>query len=179
MHLKWPGFNEKGTVIIQLAPEDFSLTKNRVDVLGEYFTTKTELHITLIGTELGMILLDKIKQDKSINQTLAKTFEKIDWTFRQTGPLHLLARTKDATVEKSIIMLLDMHGVEEFYEQLKTLGLIGAETPVPPAHVTLYTQNCPPGIGVSSSEALGRLTMKTLSLKTFSKLWGIKTVAGN
>jgi len=170
MHLKWPGFNEKDSVVIELAREDFCLAKTKVDLLGDIFTAKEELHVTLIGSELGVILQDKIKHNKSILQLLEKTFEAIDWSFKQTGPIHVLARLKEGVIEKSIILLIEMHGVTDFYAQLRTLGLTDPETPVPPPHVTLYTQNCALGIGVPGSEVLKRLTIKTLSLNAFSEL---------
>ncbi len=65
-------------------------------------------------------------------------------------------------------MLLEMPGVAEFYRQLTTSGLFGPETPVPPAHVTLFTHNCPLGIGVPGDKVLKQLTVKTLPV---NKLW--------
>ena len=67
-------------------------------------------------------------------------------------------------------MLIDMPGVTTFYDQLKAHGLIDLETPVPPPHVTMYTQNCPSGIGVPSDDALNILSSKTLSLNSLNKL---------
>jgi hypothetical protein len=54
MQLKWPGFNESGTVLIELTPESFCLAKDEIEVLGEAFKPKDELHVTLIGSELGL-----------------------------------------------------------------------------------------------------------------------------
>ncbi len=170
MRLKWPDFNEKGTVIIELAPESFCLAKNNIELLDEIFTPKEEIHITLIGSELGLIIQDKIQHNKTIKKILEKTFEEIDWSFNQTGPVHILSRSNKGVTEKSIVMLVEMPGVTEFYVQLKTLGLIDAETPVPPPHVTMYTQNCPPGIGVSSNKALNTLSIKTFAVKVLNKL---------
>ncbi len=68
MKLKWPGFNEKGTVIIELEPETFCIAKNTLNVLGKSFIAKDEFHVTLIGTQAGLIILDKIKYNKAINQ---------------------------------------------------------------------------------------------------------------
>jgi hypothetical protein len=166
----WPGFNAKGAVIIDLAPASFCLAENAIAIDGEYFEPKDELHVTVIGTELGVVLQEKINSDRTVEMLLAKTFEAIDWSFTQTGPVHLLCRVKDAVVEQSIIMLLEMHGVKRFYAQLKTFGLIAVDTPVPPAHVTLYTQNCSYGIGVPSEYVLKRLSVKILSLKALNKL---------
>jgi len=170
MKLKWPGFNEKGTVIIELDPETFCIAKNIINVLGKSFIAKDEFHVTLIGTQAGLILLDKIKYNNAINKILESTFESIDWSFKQTGSLNILSRKKGRTVQKSIIMLLEMPGVAEFYRQLTTSGLFGPETPVPPAHVTLFTHNCPLGIGVPGDKVLKQLTVKTLPVST---LWNM------
>lgn len=170
MKLLWPGFTEEGTVLIELAAESFCLAKNKVEVLGEIFTAKEELHVTLIGSELGLSFMDKIQHDQTIDKLLKKTFEEIDWSYEQTGPVYILSRSKEGIVEKSLILLIDMPGVTIFYNQLKALGLIDLETSVPPPHVTMYTQNCPSGIGVPSDDALNTLSTKTLSVNTLNKL---------
>ena len=170
MRLKWPGFNESGTVTIEIAPESFCLAKNEIDVLGEMFAPKEELHATLIGSELGLIIQDKIQHDQTIDMLLEKTFEEIDWFYKQTGPVHILSRSAEDIVEKSVIMLIEMPGVTTFYDQLKALGLIDLDTPVPPPHVTMYTQNCPLGIGVPNDDALNVLSRETLSVNALNKL---------
>ena len=68
MKLKWPGFSNKGTVIIELEAEIFCTEKKTVNVLGKSFIAKDEFHVTLIGTQAGLILLDKIKYNKAINK---------------------------------------------------------------------------------------------------------------
>ncbi len=170
MRLKWPGVNESGNVLIELAPESFCLAKNEIDVLGEIFTPKDELHVTLIGSKLGLIIQDKIKHNPTVNKLLETIFEEIDWSYKLTGPVHILSRSAEGVVEKSVIMLIEMPGLTIFYDQSKARGLIDLETPVPPPHVTMYTQNCPSGIGVPSDDALNALSRKTISLNSLNKL---------
>ena len=170
MRLKWPGINAKGNVLIDLESESFCLTEIPVLVQGEHFTPKDELHVTLMGSEHGLIIQDKIPHDQTIDKLLEKTFEEIDWSYKQTGPVHILSRLKEDVVEQSVIMLIEMPGVTTFYDQLKALGLIDLETPVPPPHVTMYTLNCPSGIGVPSDDALNTLSRKTISLNSLNKL---------
>ena len=169
MKMKWPGFNKKGTVIISLSRESFCIAENAIELYGDTFTPKDELHVTLVGTGLGSIILGKIIQNKTINKLLEKEFEEIDWSYSQTGPVHILSRKKEKIVQKSIIMLLEMHGVIEFYDRLKMLGLIGIDTPVSPPHITMYTHNCPLGIGVPDKKTLNSLTRKTLPVKILNK----------
>ncbi len=170
MKISWPGFTKKGAVIIKLPPEPFCLAKETIDVYGESFTAKDELHVTLIGNEIGSIILNRIKQDQTINKLLKKTFEKIDWSFKQTGPVHILSRSEEGVVESSIILLIEMPGVTAFYDQLKALGFIESETALPPPHVTMYTQNCPLGIGVPNDETLNALSREILPVNALNKL---------
>jgi hypothetical protein len=169
-HLDWPGFNANGTVIIELEPEVFGLTESAVDIDGETFEAKAEHHVTVIGTELGLTLQQAIASDHEVDSLLAKSFATIDWSFEQTGPVHLLSRVKDSRLEKSVILLISMPGLADFYRHMITLGLIPAETQIPPAHITLYTKNCPNGIGVPSVQRLKLLSVRTMSLKELNKL---------
>lgn len=168
--LNWPGFNDEGTVLITLSPGTFCFSTNSVEIDGEYFEPKEELHVTLIGTKLGSFMLDQISHDRAIEAMLKQTYEDIDWSFEQTGPVHILSRTKGGVKQKSIILLIDMPGIKLLYDRLKTLGLIDLKTPVPPAHITLYTQNCAHGIGVPSDEALNELSSKTFSVNRLNEL---------
>lgn len=170
MKLQWPGFNAAGTVLIRLEAESFALAQGPVLVQGEYFTAKDELHVTLIGNKVGSMLQAQIRQDPEVSQVLEKIFEDIDWSFEKTGPVHILSRRKKGTRQMSIILLLDMPGMSIFYQQLKSLGLVPGKTPLPPAHVTLYTKNCSLGIGVPSDEALTTLSIETISPGAFHPL---------
>lgn len=170
MQLTWPGFNEEGTVLVELSMDTFCLAKSCVVIAGELFQPKDELHITVIGTELGLMLQRKIKQGQVSDELLQQSFEAIDWAFKQTGPLHMLSRTRGSVNQKSIILLIEMPGIQTFYQQLKKLGMIDPATPLPPVHITLYTQNCANGIGVANEETLKTLSIKTLSLNTLKAL---------
>jgi hypothetical protein len=177
--IPWPGFNEQQTVIIPLGKSSFDVADHPVIVQGEQFKPKDELHITLIGKRLARLLLEKIAHYPEIEMQLEKAFQNIDWSFKQTGPIHILAHTKDkmgndgvATpeIQKSIILQLGMPGMAAFYDYLKSRDLIGSAYPVPPPHVTLYTRNCPGGIGVSSVKALNELSRETFSINSLRKL---------
>lgn len=168
--LKWPGFSEMNTVIIGLAADAFCFPAGELFFQDITFTAKEELHVTLIGSTPGSRLKQRINHNQTIENTLKKTFEEIDWSYKQTGPVHLLSRSKGNVIQNSIIMLIDMCGVSEFYEQLQTSGIIDPETPVPLPHITLYTHNCPAGISVPGIEALNKLSANTFSLDDFNAL---------
>ena len=167
MRLQWPGINSKGTVLIDLALETFHLSKAPVSVAIINYTPKDELHVTLVGEKVGAILQDKIKQVPRNIELLKHIFEGIDWSFEKSGPIHILSRSSKRGLQKSIIMLIDMPGVTTFYHQLKLYDLIPDETPVPPAHVTLYTYHCPLGIGVPNDKTLHSLSKRSLSVEDF------------
>jgi len=172
VQLSWPGFNDKGVVIIELAADSFTLGKNSIELLGQSFTPKKEFHVTLIGSKLGFILQQKIQQDQTINMLLIKTSEKIDWSYAQSGSVYILSRLKKNDIQQSIIVSINMPGVTEFYDQLKSFGLIDLATPVPPPHVTLYTHHCPLGIAVPNAEVLDEISVKTLTVKELIRLTG-------
>ena len=114
MRLKWPGFNDEGTVLIGLSAGSCYPLKKDIDVFGEFYSAKDEQHITLIGNRLGEILLQVMQQDQTIETLLARTFEEIDWSFKPSGPVHILSRMQDGITQKSIIILVDMPGVKAF-----------------------------------------------------------------
>ncbi len=58
--------------------------------------------------------------------------------------------------------MIDLKGLEEFYELLISKGFISDLSMIPPAHITLYTQNCSRGIGVQSTEVLSELSKKII-----------------
>lgn len=179
MKLPWPGFNEKKTVIIPLEKGAFDISGSPIIIQSRLFKPKDELHITLIGKKLGGSLQQEISRDPEIEKQLDLAFQDIDWSFEQTGPVHILSRTKEIKNNKvvgitvnqeSIILILGMPGIAAFYDYLKTQNLIESDQQVPPPHVTLYTRNCPSGIGVSSSELLDNLSKKILSVIELKKL---------
>jgi len=143
------------------------------------FEAKDELHITLIGTKQGALILDKINRDPALKSSLKKSFESIDWSFSKTHETILIGRKKQIIDEtgiaqtvhqKSIITRVEMTGMALFYSCLKAVDLIQHDTPVPPPHTTLYTSNCPNGIGVRSEEALQLMTIESLQGKDLIRI---------
>ena len=163
MHLIWPGFNDNDTVLIDMSNEPFHLPKAYLYINDQRFIRKDELHVTLLGSELGRLLKERQATEAGTEDKIKTIFEAIDWSYTQSGPIHLLSRLKEGNLEESIIMLINMPGMKVFYQTLIQKGYIEKDTPLPPAHVTLYTYNNPHGIGVSSQDVL-----KTLSVSTFS-----------
>jgi hypothetical protein len=176
--LCWPGFNEMGSMIIPLKWRDFIFPNKRVCIEGEWFEPKDELHVTVISKHAGRILGEKMSQGPVVAARVRQEFEAIDWGFEPAGPIHIISRSKEkpgkesATRchEKTIILRLNMPGMTAFYEVLKTLNLISADALIPPPHVTLYTLNCPVGIGLANNNVLNDLSCRVLATREFDDL---------
>ena len=152
------------TLVISVDRHEFGIGPEPVNYAGKRFLPKQEAHITVLGTTLGSRLSQQFDHDSGIERKVRQAFEDIDWHYEKTSDLRHLVRqqTNDADDEESIIMLVRMDGMTVFYQRLMALGLIPADHPVPPAHVTLYTHNCDLGIGVDSDAELTRLTRGTI-----------------
>jgi hypothetical protein len=177
--IPWPGINEKQTVIIPLGKNSFDVSDHPIIFQGTQFLPKDELHVTLVGKRIGKLLQEQIDQNPEIETQLKQVFQNIDWSFKQTGPIHILARAKEKmsndgiavpVIQKSIIQQLTMPGMPIFYDYLKAQGFIESDWPIPPPHVTLYTRNCPHGIGVSNLDELDEFSKGILSIKELRKL---------
>lgn len=128
---------------------------------GLVFAPKRELHITLIGSALGRALRAAVA-GPSLDAAIAAAFAAQDWRFTRNGRLFRLQKSsggdsREPTVG-SIIELVDLPAMAPFHAALSRL--LGQALPVPPAHVTLYTQGAATGIGVPSAEALRALTVR-------------------
>lgn len=165
--IKWPGFTVNNALIISLDKHAFEIKSNPIKFAGKAFKPKSEAHITVLGSDLGTQLQQQIKENPQIEQRIRTAFENTDWSYSQTRDRrHLVRETtgfsgSDKT-EESIIMLIKMEAMAEFYTKLKLLEIIDKDHPVPPPHVTLYTRNCDLGIGVHSERELSILSREQI-----------------
>ena len=88
----WPGFNEKGSLIIPLEWSEVPFPQRLINVDGERFEPKHELHVTVIGKESGRAIQEKILLGPLNDSTLPQDFEEIDWSFKPGDVVHLLSR---------------------------------------------------------------------------------------
>jgi hypothetical protein len=174
------------SLITPLDWSDFIFTPKRARIEDAWFEPKDELHITLISKRVGRILGEKISLDPVLAARIAKNFEAINWGYEPAGPVHIISRLRKKTEdeqatlchEKTIILKLNMPGMTDFYEALKALDLISADTSTPPPHVTLYTLNCPTGISLASNKILDDLSCRTLSIMEFDDLCQCSPIPG-
>jgi hypothetical protein len=167
-----------GSMIIPLEWRDFIFPDKRVCIEGEWFEPKGELHVTVISTRAGRILGGKMSQVPMMEAQVRQEFESIDWRFEPAGPVHIISRSKEKPGkepakrrhEKTITLRLNMPGMTAFHEALKALDLISVDTLIPPPHLTLYTLNCPVGIGLANNKVLDDLTCRILTTREFDDL---------
>ena len=170
--LKWPGFTAYNTLIIDVDKHEFGIKAEPIEYSGSAFSPKRETHITVLGTELGSHLNQLFMSNPHLEQQVTQAFESTDWSYTKTGDLrHIVRENTELTgmnmTEESIIMLIEIKGMAEFYAQLKILGVINNDHPVPPPHVTLYTRNCDLGIGIHSDVELSKLSRERVAVSDF------------
>jgi len=170
--LKWPGFTAYNTLIINVDMHEFGIKTKPIEYSGSEFIPKREAHITVLGSEAGSHLHQLFMSNSHTEQQVRQAFESTDWSYTKTGDLrHIVRENTESTgmnmPEESIIMLVEMEGMSEFYAQLKTLGVIDNDHPVPPPHVTLYTRNCDLGIGIRSDVELSILGREQIAVFDF------------
>ena len=157
--------NTPHTLLLPISPKAWAPPERGVTVDGITFLPKAELHVTLIGSQLGRELHATFAAH-FLRAYLDGAFSSRDWQFVPGGPLLLLAQrvrdreTPDAGEfsRASIIELIQLPAMQSFHRELGRL--LGRQLAVPPPHVTLFTANDPRGISVSSPERLRALTVR-------------------
>ena len=132
---------------------------------------KEEFHITVIGFRLGTHIKEKyahVPQENrsAIENGIEVLAHSIDWSFTYSGMRSLYIekeyRNKSGQKElrKSIVQLLAMPGMNDFYRELN--DVFGTTFEIPPPHVTLFVGADNQGIGIDSEAALAALHPKEI-----------------
>ena len=156
---------ESGTFLLQLRPDDVGLANEAVEFQGKRFQPKDEVHITIIGTDLGERLKAAMERDPTIEPQLRQQIDETDWSYQlQDRWYHVVQEAEDDDEdgrEESIIRMAGVAGVADFYERLSQM--LAVELEVPPTHVTLYTYNNAHGIGVANQAEFDELVTRAVS----------------
>lgn len=159
-----PDFDEKNrTILLQYNPglDGIIIEADGLNHEGKHFDPKEEFHVTIVGFKTGGLIKKAIKADDTVADKIDALIANIDWKVSALSEkLHL---SKDTTVNvkgggeetvhrESIIQMVSVSGLEEFYEKLN--DILGSSLETPPAHVTLYTHGDKTGIGVYSQADL-------------------------
>lgn len=170
--VEWPGFNDTGSILLPLPTAQFQHLAPEIQVEGNSYKRKPEFHVTLMNKRLGRALERTVKHNPAQYAALEKAYLSNDWSLQQTDELRLIRREKTGPdgktiTQQSIVRMLHMPGLQEFYANLKQAGLLNPAVPLPPPHVTLYTRNCDSGISIPDSDALRNYTRHIFSMDSF------------
>ncbi len=150
-----PKFSGSKALLLSLDRNEFGLGEDKIRLDGRMFDPKEEVHVTLVGKDLGA-QLDIAKQNNpEIEALIGSVIDQADWSFHNRNRMYHIQREKPvddgfgklstATAE-SIVVLGDVPGLASLYDTISTV--LGETHEPPPAHVTLYTRVDPQGIGL-------------------------------
>jgi len=134
---------------------------------GIELAPKSELHITLVGSELGAELRRSLG-DAFLDDALRVAIGQCDWRFARSSSRLLLLRKRDhggagggMRLRHSMIELVDLPAMAPLHRALGRL--LGRQLPVPPPHVTLHVAGDPRGIGLPSPSMLRACTLREVA----------------
>ena len=157
----WPGFTRKGTVVLPVPGNRWPVRRKPLLLHGCRFRPKSELHVTLVGKELGARLKAAMKAGRLEQSDIARAFALQDWRCVRDGCCMRLAkpgtRGERGAGAQSVIEMISLPAMAGFHTSLGRL--LGADLPVPPPHVTLYTHGDKGGIGVPDVATLDALAI--------------------
>jgi len=138
---------------------------------------KEEFHFTVIGFKTGGLIQKKIErkddfEKKTFLEIIESLLFSIKWDVIFKDEYYLVEKTYKNQLNpqlpekrKSIIQIVEIKGIQEFYLQLKDIVNIDFELPF--SHITLYTNSTLPenklsGIGIYSENDFRALSPKKI-----------------
>ena len=159
---RWPGWTRQHTLLLPVPPEEWPPPEAPVTVDGLTLHPKRELHITLVGNQLGTALRIAAQSGDVERDAVRAAFEREDWRWSRTGRRTLLRaapKRRGGPERHALVEHVDLPAMARFHA---TLGdLLGRDLPVPPPHVTLYVAGTDQGIGLPDAATLARLATGT------------------
>jgi hypothetical protein len=136
-----------GGLLVQL--EDFPTIASTIELGGDRFKAKKEFHVTLVGSGRAEELA-KGKSDAAVDDAIDTAVEGRRFAIRLLEEGWRLSRVR----ERTIILLCEVDGAEEFFTRLEQN--LGRSIERPPYHVTLYMAASQKGIGLATRKELER-----------------------
>ena len=152
--------DKTGSLLLPLTKDGVGLSGGAIVYHGKVFEPKEEVHITVIGSELGRKIIEMSSANHEIKERILKAIAEADWSYSVQGKMHHVVKDKELPSPpaankilhaESIIRMASVPGIQQFYEQLG--AIVGIQLEVPPVHVTLYTYGDPRGIGLPNQAA--------------------------
>lgn len=179
-----PRFAEKtANCLLALSKDGFGFEVVRTAAHERALQEKEEIHLTVIGSETGSQILSLLNALPSAERqqkiaALQALIESTDWSFELVDEYWYVQKDyndpdpRDPTrtipeTRKSIIQLVHLPGMQEFYEKLNALLGTSFQTPLP--HITLFTASTRAdkqqrGIGLYSKEEFEALNPERLTV---------------
>jgi hypothetical protein len=146
--------------VLPIAPDRWPRPATAIALDGLQLAPKPELHVTLVGRALAAELHATFGDRAAALIDAARRAQ--DWRFERTGHCLLLRKAfvEDgrAAVAHSLVELVELPAMAPFQRALGRR--LGRQLPVPPPHVTLYTNGNPQGIGISRPARLRAFTVR-------------------
>ena len=136
---------------VQVNPSDLGYQARPVTYQALTYQPKSELHITLLSKGAAEEVSGWVGDDPARREQVQSLIAQTDFSFAPLRCFYHVRRDGDQT----LIQLVHMPSLRGFYQQLSTL--VGKPLSVPPAHITLYTNGNPLGIGIASYQEFKRL----------------------
>jgi hypothetical protein len=136
-----------GGLLVQL--EGFPAIASTIALRGDRWKAKKEFHVTLIGSGREEELA-RGKAAASADEAIDTAVEGRRFTVRLREEAWRVSRGR----ERTIIVLCEVEGAEEFFTRLEEV--LGSSIERPPYHVTIYTVGSQKGIGLATRKELER-----------------------
>lgn len=161
---EWPGWSAERTLVLPVPASLWAPPRHGVTLDGVAFQAKAELHVTLVGGDLGSELHATLAERVLVAAARA-AFEALDWSFVRSGRWVMLRKEGvidgERTEFRSVIELVLMPAMPRFHRALGTL--LGRELALPPPHVTLFTARRDKGIGVANPSQLRAYSLRKVA----------------
>ncbi|OGM96344.1 MAG: hypothetical protein A3B86_04360 [Candidatus Yanofskybacteria bacterium RIFCSPHIGHO2_02_FULL_38_22b] len=175
-----PIFNpEKNTLLLEIKGNlpDLILDGDlALKIERKGFEKRKELHITVLGFKSGKRIreaLEKIPDKETIIEALIGMAENTEWTFDVNPERFHISKNE----RESIIQMVKLDGIDNFFDRLN--GLLNTDIETPPPHITLYTKGVDErsgmsGIGINSQEEFEKLNPRPVIAQKPDKPAGAK-----
>jgi hypothetical protein len=143
-----PAETPRGSYIIDVSPALVSISERVLEFAEKTdFKQAEDYHVTVLSRHLSP-LIEAAKATGEVDDIIDEITE---WEATFRNKFYLMAkRDEEGAIKESIIQMIDMPSVGEFFEKLAKEKIIDA--PVPPTHITLFTKYNDDGIGIYSQD---------------------------
>jgi len=167
----------RGTLLLFAESQEYCDESIKEYFLARGFSLKNEHHVTIVGNSSGKEISNFWESLSPSSRIRAITgFRHLvcsfDWNFSLLDEYFRLIKDYSSSdisdKRETIIRLIDLPCLEEFYRKLNRMFSFTIPLPVPVAHITLFAKgthfkNYLQGIGVRSKEQLEKVTVEKLA----------------